>query len=191
MNKSSPCPGVSASYGLRATALVAGVVSLIGAISIASAQTTPPLPPGQAPAAAKDVTLLSAFEVTEQSGMGYRATKTLAGAGVAAEIRDLPSSISVLNREFMDDLMITNIEELSKFFMSGEFEPAPEASISSGGAVRMRGIPTGNLRDGIYHPAILDSHAIDRVEILRGPNGFLYTGAGAGGNPNQVTKQAS
>lgn len=189
MNKSSPCPGVSASYGLRATALVAGVVSVIGAISIASAQTTPPPPPGQA-TAAKDVTVLSAFEVTEQSGLGYRATKTLAGAGVAAEIRDLPSSISVLNREFMDDLMVTNIEELSTFFMSGEFEPAPEASISSGGAVRMRGIPTGNLRDGIYHPAILDSHAIDRVEILRGPNGFLYTGAGAGGNPNQVTKQA-
>jgi hypothetical protein len=90
----------------------------------------------------------------------------------------------------MDDLMVTNIEELSKFFISGEFEPAPEASISSGAAVRMRGIPTGNLRDGIYHPAILDSHASDRVEILRGPNGFLYTGAGAGGNPNQVTKQA-
>lgn len=133
---------------------------------------------------------MSAFEVVEQSGLGYRATKTLAGAGIATEIRDLPSSISVLNREFIDDLMVTNIEELSRFFMSGEFEPAPEASISSGGAVRMRGIPTGNLRDGIYHPVILDSHAIDRVEILRGPNGFLYTGAGAGGNPNQVTKQA-
>jgi len=138
----------------------------------------------------RDVTVLSAFEVIEESGLGYRATKTLAGAGIATEIRDLPSSISVLNREFMDDVMVTDIEELSRFFVSGEFEPAPEASISSGSAVRMRGIPTGNLRDGIYHPAILDSHAIDRVEILRGPNGFLYTGAGAGGNPNQVTKQA-
>ena len=119
------------------------------------------------------MTVLSAFEVTEQSGLGYRATKTLAGAGIATELRDLPSSISVLNREFMDDLMVTNIEELSKFFVSGEFEPAPEASISSGAAVRMRGIPTGNLRDGIYHPAILDSHAIDRV-------GLISYGAAAG-----------
>ena len=131
MNKSSPCPGVPTPYGLRATAVAACVVSVFGLVSMASAQTTPPPPPGQSPAAAKDVTLLSAFEVTEQSGLGYRATKTLAGAGIAAEIRDLPSSISVLNREFMDDLMITNIEELSTFFMSGEFEPAPEASISS------------------------------------------------------------
>lgn len=158
---------------------------------MASAQTAPlPAPRATAGGAPTNVTVLSPFEVTEQSGLGYRATKTLAGAGLAAEIRDLPSSISVMNREFMDDLMVTNIEELSKFFVSGEFDPAPEASISAGGAVRMRGIPTGNLRDGIYHPAILDSHAIDRVEILRGPNGFLYTGAGAGGNPNQVTKQA-
>ncbi|MBI4625880.1 MAG: TonB-dependent receptor plug domain-containing protein [Verrucomicrobia bacterium] len=191
MNTSLPRPIARAFAGLPAAAIAAFVVSLFASVATAWAQTAPARPPGQAPAGdAKDVTVLSAFEVTDQSGLGYRATRTLAGAGIATEIRDLPSSISVLNREFMDDLMVTNIEELSKFFMSGEFEPAPEASISSGGAVRMRGIPTGNLRDGIYHPAILDSHAIDRVEILRGPNGFLYTGAGAGGNPNQVTKQA-
>jgi outer membrane receptor for ferric coprogen and ferric-rhodotorulic acid len=190
MNITVSRPDASAFAGLPAAAIAAFAVSLLGSFTLLSAQTAPPRPPGQAAGDARDVTVLSAFEVTEESGLGYRATKTLAGAGIATEIRDLPSSISVLNREFMDDLMVTNIEELSKFFMSGEFEPAPEASISSGAAVRMRGIPTGNLRDGIYHPAILDSHAIDRVEILRGPNGFLYTGAGAGGNPNQVTKQA-
>jgi outer membrane receptor for ferric coprogen and ferric-rhodotorulic acid len=185
-------PKARASAGPRAAVVLAVCVSIIGAASTGSAQPAPTSASSPTPAAnPNDVTVLSAFEVAEESGLGYRATKTLAGAGIATEIRDLPSSISVLNREFMDDLMVTNIEELSKFFMSGEFEPAPEASISSGGAVRMRGIPTGNLRDGIYHPAILDSHAIDRVEILRGPNGFLYTGAGAGGNPNQVTKQAN
>ncbi len=171
-------------------ALAAFALGIFATVAPLAAQTAPARPAATGTDPARDITVLSAFEVTEQSGLGYRATQTLAGAGIATEIRDLPSSISVLNREFMDDLMVTNIEELSKFFMSGEFEPAPEASISSGGAVRMRGIPTGNLRDGIYHPAILDSHAIDRVEILRGPNGFLYTGAGAGGNPNQVTKQA-
>jgi outer membrane receptor for ferric coprogen and ferric-rhodotorulic acid len=174
MNTTASRPDAVAFSGLPAAATVAFVLSLLALSAPVSAQTAPPRPTSPT-GEAKDVTVLSAFEVTEQSGLGYRATKTLAGAGIATEIRDLPSSISVLNRELMDDLMVTNIEELSTFFVSGEFEPAPEASISSGGAVRMRGIPTGNLRDGIYHPAILDSHAIDRVEILRGPNGFLYT----------------
>lgn len=157
------------------------------------AQAAPVSPTQAQPASAtskEEAVKMSPFEVTGKSQLGYRATQTLAGAGIATDIRDLPSSISVMNRDLMDDLMITHIDQLSTFYISGEAEPGPETSIPSGAAVRMRGIATGNLRDGIYVAYNPDSHSMDRVEILRGPNGFLYTGAGAGGNPNQVTKRA-
>lgn len=132
---------------------------------------------------------MSVFEVNDQAGAGYRSTQTLSGSSTIAELRDLPSSISVMNRELMDDLMVTSIAELSTYFISGEADPANESPIGGGSTIRMRGIASGSLRDGVYLPVLLDSHNIDRVEVLRGPNGFLYTGAGAGGNPNQVTKQ--
>jgi outer membrane receptor for ferric coprogen and ferric-rhodotorulic acid len=164
---------------------------LVGCLlaSAVQAQVAPAVPQASTTSAKEEAVKMSPFEVTGKSQLGYRSTQTLAGAGIATDLRDLPSSISVMNRELMDDLMITHIDQLSTFYISGENEPLPEASIPSG-TVRMRGITTTNLRDGIYIAYNPDSHSMDRVEILRGPNGFLYTGAGAGGNPNQVTKRA-
>ena len=158
-----------------------------------SAQLAPASPPSAKTTSAtskEEAVKMSPFEVAGTSQLGYRSTQTLAGLGIATDIRDLPSSISVMNRDLMDDLMVTHIDELSKYYISGEAEPGPETTIPGGGAQRMRGIATGNLRDGIYVAYNPDNHSMDRVEILRGPNGFLYTGAGAGGNPNQVTKRA-
>lgn len=139
----------------------------------------------------KDVVRLSVFEVRGDSDEGYRATQTLSGSRTATLIRDTPSSISVLNRQFMEDLIVTDIAELSMFNISGEVMTNNESPISSGsGGTLSRGTGSTNLRDGVVFYVSLDSHNIDRVELLRGPNGFLYTGGGAGGISNQVTKQA-
>ncbi len=139
----------------------------------------------------KDVVQLSVFEVRGESDEGYRATQTLSGSRTATLLRDTPSSISVLNRTFMEDLIVTDIAELSKFNISGEVGANNESPISSGnGGTLSRGTNSTNLRDGVVFFVSLDSHNIDRVELLRGPNGFLYTGGGAGGISNQVTKQA-
>lgn len=170
-------------------------VALMPAHDIVAAERspvgTPAVAAGAPAAASQEAIKMSVFEVKAEAGAGYRSTQTLSGSSTAAELRDIPSSISVMNRELMDDLMITNIAELSTYFISGEADPANESPIGGGASVRMRGISSGSLRDGVYLPVLLDSHNIDRVEILRGPNGFLYTGAGAGGNPNQVSKRAN
>lgn len=138
-----------------------------------------------------DPVTLSVFEVTGETGEGYRSTQTLSGSRTMQLLRDTPSSISVLNRELMEDLIVTDIEELSMYNISGEINVNNESPISSGGGGTIsRGINTTNLRDGVTFFVSMDSHSIDRVELLRGPNGFLYTGSGAGGVSNQVTKQA-
>ena len=135
---------------------------------------------------------LSVFEVTADADVGYRATQTLSGSRTAQLLRDMPSSISVLNRALMDDLIVTDIAELSMYNISGEIGTNNESPISSGnGGTVSRGTSSTNLRDGVVFFVSLDSHNIDRVELLRGPNGFLYTGGGAGGISNQVTKQAT
>ncbi|MBI4626462.1 MAG: TonB-dependent receptor plug domain-containing protein [Verrucomicrobia bacterium] len=134
---------------------------------------------------------LSVFEVKGDADEGYLATQTLSGSRTATLLRDTPSSISVLNRAFMEDLIVTDIAELSMFNISGEIGTNNESPISSGnGGTVSRGTNSTNLRDGVVFFVSLDSHNIDRVELLRGPNGFLYTGGGAGGISNQVTKQA-
>jgi outer membrane receptor protein involved in Fe transport len=158
---------------------------------LAQATTRPAAPNAPtAEAEAKDVIKLSIFEVKGDADEGYRATQTLSGSRTATLLRDTPSSISVLNRTFMEDLIVTDISELSMFNISGEVGNNNESPISSGGGGTVsRGTSSTNLRDGVVFYVSLDSHNIDRVELLRGPNGFLYTGGGAGGISNQVTKQ--
>jgi len=164
---------------------------LLGALATAEAQSTSKETANNPKTGKEEVISLSPFQISETKSVGYRTTQTLSGSATVAELRDIPSSISIMNRELMDDLMVTRVKDLVSFSISGEAEPANEAALGGGALnVRMRGLVSGSLRDGVYMPASLDSHNVDRVEILRGPNGFLYTGAGAGGNPNQVTKRA-
>ena len=175
-------PALVRSFLPAVTAFALAVAPCFGAQAAA--------PAGEA--AKEDAIKLSVFEVVGEADVGYRATQTLSGSRTAQLLRDMPSSISVLNRALMEDLIVTDIAELSMFNISGEVGTNNESPISSGnGGTVSRGTGSTNLRDGVVFFVSLDSHNIDRVELLRGPNGFLYTGGGAGGISNQVTKQAT
>ncbi|MEY4941132.1 MAG: hypothetical protein RIQ93_2867, partial [Verrucomicrobiota bacterium] len=185
-----PSDGSPRRFALFPLCLVA-LLTLAANRPAALAQAIAPQSATKAAEDKKDVVQLSVFEVRGDSDEGYRATQTLSGSRTATLIRDTPSSISVLNRQFMEDLIVTDIGELSMFNISGEVGTNNESPISSGnGGTVSRGTNSTNLRDGVVFFVSLDSHNIDRVELLRGPNGFLYTGGGAGGISNQVTKQA-
>lgn len=169
----------------------AGVLLALGLVSGLRAQPAPAASPATGETK-EEAIKLSVFEVTADADVGYRATQTLSGSRTAQLLRDTPSSISVLNRALMEDLIVTDISELSMYNISGEIGTNNESPISSGnGGTVSRGTNSTNLRDGVVFFVSLDSHNIDRVELLRGPNGFLYTGGGAGGISNQVTKQAT
>ncbi|MBL9210354.1 MAG: hypothetical protein JNL92_07785, partial [Opitutaceae bacterium] len=102
---------------------------------------------------------LSVFEVVGDADVGYRATQTLSGSRTAQLLRDMPSSISVLNRALMEDLIVTDIAELSMFNISGEVGTNNESPISSGnGGTVSRGTNSTNLRDGVVFFVSLDSH---------------------------------
>lgn len=137
----------------------------------------------------EDATVLSVFEVRADKDEGYRSTQTLEGSNTLTNLRDTPNSISVVNRELIDDLIALDVRELSFYTVAGEANPNLEGIFGTGHI--FRGI-TGNiaLRDGVTWFAPVDSYNLDRVELLRGPTAFLYGEGSAGGLVNQLTKSA-
>ena len=54
----------------------------------------------------------------------------------------------------------------------------------------LRGIPNAYaMRNGWIWYSPMDSYSTERVELLRGPNAFLYGEADVGGAQNQMTKR--
>src|SRR4051812_14025185 len=134
--------------------------------------------------------VLSIFQVTDDKDEGYRSTQTMSGSRTIANLRDTPSSISVLNRELLDDLIATKLSDAMFFGVTGEIDVNSERSNED---FIFRGIVAAvRLRNGVtWWGATSDSYNIERGELLRGPQAFLYGEGAAGGVLNQVTKQAS
>lgn len=149
------------------------------------------LAPAPAQGAAKEEpVVLSIFQVTGDKDEGYRSTQTVSGSRTLADLRDTPNSISVLNRELLDDLIATKISDAMFFAVTGEIDTNGE---SANEGFVFRGILANlRLRNGVtWYGGTSDSYAIERVELLRGPQAFLYGEGTAGGLINQLTKQAS
>ena len=90
---------------------LAALAGWLAATAAIVAQTTPA--PAPAPAPSKDETIqLSPFEVAAERDDGYRATSTLAGTRLRSELRDVAGSISVITKDFMNDIAANNLEDL-------------------------------------------------------------------------------
>jgi outer membrane receptor protein involved in Fe transport len=147
-------------------------------------------PPNPAATSDEKPVQLSIFTVTSDRDEGYMSTQTLSGSRTVEELRNVANSISILNRELMDDLNVTTVEELLDFAIGGQSE-VTDNPVQNTASV-FRGIVNPyNLRDGfIWYTGPTDSFSIERVELLRGPNAFLYGEAAPGGSRNSLTKRA-
>lgn len=169
-----------------------GLVPLLGfVVGSIHAQVVPPVSSPSNTTQKEEVISLSIFEVRGDQEEGYRSTQTLSGSRTLANLRDTPNSISVINRELINDLNATSVAELSMFSITGEVGTNSEVTIDAGGYV-FRGITANiQLRNGIYWTQPVDTYNIERVELLRGPTAFLYGEGSAGGLMNQLTKTAN
>lgn len=136
---------------------------------------------------------LSPFEVSGEKDTGYTAANSLAGGRTDAPLKTTSAAVSVLTREFLDDLAIPNFAAAAEWSVNTvPTYVTGDSSVNGGYTVSFRGLaasfPTRN-----YFIWYLDSdnYNTERLEFARGPNGVLFGDASMGGIPTIWTKRAN
>lgn len=130
---------------------------------------------------------LSPFEVTSSGEMGYERTDAGTATRISMDILDTPLSIDVLTEEFLRDTGRTRLVDV--FDYSSSIDTNPD-NVMRNDDIKIRGFKAGFvLRNGFkkYYNAPLD--AIDRVEVVKGPNAVFFGQAEPGGVINYITKR--
>ncbi|TVR45752.1 MAG: hypothetical protein EA425_17770, partial [Puniceicoccaceae bacterium] len=157
--------------------------------------------PTNAPAEDADLYILSPFEVSFDRDTGYVATNTLAGSRLNTSLFDTPASISVMTKDFLEDIGATNVTQAMEYALS--------AGNDIGGGSANVGATTGNgLIDNDFNFTIRgfrratqtrdffetiisgDVFNLERIDIARGPNSILFGIGGPGGIVNITPKRA-
>lgn len=156
-----------------------------------SAVTTKNSPPLE-----EDALLLSPFEVNSGRDEGFIAASALAGGRLSLELKDVPVAYSVITREFIDALGITDLNQAAEWttnsmkFYDGQgggdtFNiTAPITTRGVGGNTGLR------QRNFFVYFAPMDSYAIERYDFGRGPNQVLFGNGTVGGTSVSMTKRA-
>ncbi len=134
---------------------------------------------------------MSPFEVAAEKDDGYKASGTLAGTRLRTDLRDVAASITVVTKEFMNDIGANTINDLLVYTvgteaagLGGNFSAAgsdanftdffgPVRSVQ--GSSRVRGLGGADYtRDYFLSSVPTDGYNTDRVEVNRGPNAMLF-----------------
>ena len=122
----------------------------------------------------------------------------------AENVQDVPIAITALGRQFLEYRAIHSIDDLGTIAPNVKFERAPASKTIS--QIAIRGSVTinpaitwepavGLYLDGVYiakaQGSIFDIADLERVEILRGPQGTLYGRNALAGAVNLVTRKPS
>lgn len=119
-------------------------------------------------------------------------------------VQNVPIAISAVGREFLESRDISSIDRLGSIAPNVKIERAPSnktiSQISIRGSVTINPAVTwepavGLYLDGVYiakaQGSIFDVADLERVEILRGPQGTLYGRNALAGAVNLVTRKPS
>lgn len=139
-----------------------------------------------------DVVVMDPFVVDASKDQGYKVNNTLAGTRIRTEMKDIASSISVVNAEFLRDTGVKNQQELLVYTTntevggpSGNFAGVGgtfiDGASDAGNLVRpnqntrVRGLDSAdNTRDFFLTDIPWDSYIVGRVDLQRGPNSILF-----------------
>ncbi len=151
-------------------------------------------------AAADEIINLSPFIVSTEGDEGYRAANTLSGTRMNASLFHTPAAVSVLTKEFLDDIGAENVLDMMKYALSAEHERSdPAGGVQQAFDVRatLRGF-TESVISRDYLPNMVEGRGIlasdrfnvERADVSRGPNSILFGAGRPGGALNLTTKRA-
>lgn len=129
--------------------------------------------------------------VTGEGQSGYRAPNTTTGSRTDTPIRDLPFSIQVVPQELLRDRQVDSLNEALRT-VAGVTPDNPSYSPFEGFTIRGftgRNIIRNGLRDDTNITNRVAIPNIERIEVLKGPAGALFSQGGPGGTVNIVTKK--
>lgn len=135
---------------------------------------------------------LSPFTVEASEDEGYRATSSLAGSRIRTDLKDIGAAISVVTKDFMDDLGANDLNDIllyttgteaaglggnfSGASVNGGSRPNSDGVVNNpGSAYRVRGLGAPDRTRGYFLTSIpFDSYNSGRVDISRGANSILF-----------------
>ena len=155
-------------------------------------------------AESEEIIELDPFTVssTDESS-GYAVKDTLAGTRVRTEMKDVASSVSVINSQFLQDTGAKNTQDLLVYTTNTEVGGVRGNFSNLGGAeapallrpntnTRVRGLDSAdNTRDYFMTEIPWDGYNVDRVDMQRGPNSILFGVGSPAGIINASLNSAS
>ncbi len=154
----------------------------------------------------EEVIVLSPFEVSAEEEQGYAAATTLAGNRLNTELRDIGNAVTVVTKQFLDDIAAVDNESLLQYTVGtevgnvqgnftgtgdGAFLDESSRFTNPNQNTRVRGLAAAdNTRDFFLSNIPWDGYNVDRVDLQRGPNSILFGQGSPAGIINVGTKQA-
>lgn len=147
---------------------------------------------------AKDETLvLSAFKVSTNGTSPYQGKDANSAGRIRLALLDTPQSVSVITKEFMEDIGTGRPLDAMKFSASVTESNFPNRL----GRITLRGFQQDAAQqsffvDGFRYSAISagyngDASNLQRIEIVKGPNSIIAPAGSPGGSVNMITKSPS
>lgn len=174
------------------THLPFGILLSLGLAVAAQAQSSPvgaQTPPPATPPPSEMITLPS-FEVKSTKDVSYIGKQAMSSTRTGVELIDLPQSVKVLNRAFIDDINPSILVDMLKYVGGGQ---AGNVSFADDRA-NIRGFASpaniGDFVDGFRSTvdANTDLVMVDRIEIIKGPSAIFVANGPVGGVINKITK---
>lgn len=127
-------------------------------------------------------------------GVGFVASRSVAGTKTDTPILETPQTLSVISRSQLDVLAPLYITQAARY------EPGTQTDYDgvdprSGGGIGLRGFSADNYLDGLrvasgeFVGPEYDPYLMERIEIVQGPSAALYGQSQPGGIINLVSKR--
>ena len=166
---------------------VAGVAAALSMATPLFAQQQP------APASSdeENAVILTPFEVRANADVGYVATSSLAGGRTETALKDTPSAISVITKEFMTDIAATGTRDVAEWTVNATPNHNTSNTVTNQSyELTIRGQAAGfPSRNYFVWYVNSDAFATERLEFARGPNGVLFGDSTAAGLMTTYSKR--
>jgi iron complex outermembrane receptor protein len=177
---------------ISAFARAAGSVAALSVLTaLVSGQSAAPPSPAKPPMTAQgedEAVRLNEFIVTDSQDIGYSTTNAIGVTRTNTALIDTPTTINVINRQFMEDFQVGELFDALKYVAAVTIESnVGDSTMIRGYTVRDQ-YTDGMVDNQNQSQAGAEPFQFERIEVMKGPNALVYGSTAIGGVTNRVRK---